>query len=540
MLIMRFHKLIQSRIVWIVFSVIIVISFVGLQVAGDRDRDSNLTRLNQSVAKINGKDVSFLRFDLTRRLMARQTPGQVDGDMLEDLTFNHIAMVEYAESVGIKVEPEFARMQFFSEFTSEEQVELFRSQIRGSQLSETDFIEFLRERLVIDQLRRAMSGAMVVSDFDAERWADLQTSEFVVAYAPIGPEALPEPVTADDAAVQALFDANPEQFPLPEKRIVNYLVVPPALFSNKVEAPTEEEAKERYQANREQFTRTVDVPATEEGGEATSRKEPIPFPDVKNRILGELVQERAQAAAEETALNLVMRMTPRRGRSPESIQSLGEELGLAVVTTPAFSQRDNLDGVVNTFMFKREAFEFSGGEFSNVAGPVSVTGGFAVMELVEIVPPGEATLADVRAQVQRVADREAQVTAVAERAEELAEELRTAMAEGTSFSDAATAAKLIPLTSDPISMMTMDPRQQTIPLEILNELTGAKTGELLGPLDTRFGRYFVATVLSRTSMPVAREEALSETRQMLAEQLQFQGTFQRFQETIIQPMIEKL
>jgi hypothetical protein len=540
MLIMRFHKLIQSKLVWIIFSFIIVVSFVALQVSSDSAPDPNQVRLKEPVARIAGEEVSFLRLDITRRLLSRQSPNAMNPDLLEDLALNPLAMVACAEQVGIRVEPEVARATFYADFPSEEALNLFRSQLRGSMLSETDFIEFLRERLVIDQLRRAMSGAMVVSDFDAERWADLQTAEYVVAYAPVGPEALPEPVKADEEAVKALFAEAPEQFPLPEKRVVSYLVVPSAMYRDQVEAPTEEEAKARYQQNRARFSRTVEVPTEQDGEEATTRREPIPFPEVENQITQELIQERSEALAERAALQMMVRMTPRRGRTPESLSTLADQAGLAVVTTPAFSLRDPLEGVVNSFAFKQEAFRIAGGDFNNVAGPIRVTGGYALMELQEIIAPAEPTLEQVRDRVQQAADQQATREAVNELTAKVMEEIRSAMADGTSFSDAARAQNLNPLTSEPVSMMTLDPRQTPVPLEILDEIVGAQPGTILGPIETRFGRSFVASVVSRTSRPVAREEALPDVRNMLAEQLQFQGTFQRFQETMIEPMIEKL
>lgn len=546
MLIMRFHKLIQSRIVWIIFSFIIVVSFVALQVSSDSAPDPALARLNQPVARIAGNDVSFLKFDLTRRLISMQTPSRVDADLLENLTFNHLAMVAYAESVGIEVDTEFATLEFASGFTDEqgnidaEALNRFRVQIQGTQLSETDYIEFIREQLVIDQLRRAMFGAVVVPDFDVERWADLQTAKFVVSYAPVGPEILEGPVVADAETVAAYFEENKEDFPLPEQRVVRYTVLPDAIFRSSVEQPTTEEARERYEANSEQYTRTVDVPPETEGDEVTQKEEPIPFEEVENALIAELVQERAMAAAEQEALNMLIRLTPRRGRAPESLEALAKEQGIALVTTPAFSMRDQLEGVVNTFPFKRAAFEIAGGEFSSIAGPVQVTGGSAIMELIEIIPPKEAELSDVQDQVQRVVNRIETQKAVQTAAEALQEELATAVAGGTSFSDAAKAKNLNPLTSEPVSFIDLNPRNPSVPLEIFEAITGTSPGEVVGPIESRFGRSFIASVDSRTSQPLAKEKALPEVRSMLTNQVQFQGTFQRFQETVIEPLIEKL
>ena len=88
--------------------------------------------------------------------------------------------------------------------------------------------------------------------------------------------------------------------------------------------------------------------------------------------------------------------------------------------------------------------------------------------------------------------------------------------------------------------MNLDPRRSMIPPEIIREAAAHLPGELIGPVPSRFGGAFLASVKERTPQALTKEEVLPQIRNMLAMQLQFQGMFSRFQEEVIEPTIEKL
>jgi len=546
MLIMRFHKLIQSKLVWILFISIIVISFVALQVASDSAPDPAAARLERPVARIDGQDVSFLELDVTRRLISMQSRQRMNPELLEEVALNHLAMVRYAESLGMTVEEDFAARQFALNFTNEEgqideeALNRFRQNIRGTQLSESDYIEFIRQQIIVDQLRRVLSGAVLVPEFDVERWAGLQTDEFVVEYAPLGPEILTDPVEVTEEQISDYFQENAEQFTLPEERVVRYIEVSAESMRDTIEAPTPEEAEAVYTSQPENYTKTVEVPAEEDGAEPTTETVPLSFEEVQEDILSELTQERALEAAETTAMNLAIRMTPRRGRSAEGFEAVAQDAGLEITTTEPFSRRTPLTGPANSPAFKQEASTLDMSEFGQRAGPVQVGDRFVIMELVEIIPPRVPELDEVKERVKQVVTNQERQEALAAQAEVVIEQLREATESGTPFAEAAKEKDLNVLTSDPVSLMTLDPRRSMIPNALIRELPAHEPGDVIGPVQSRFGGFFVASIQTRTPQPVAREEAVPEVRQMLAGQIQFQGMFNRFQEEIIQPMIEKL
>lgn len=171
-------------------------------------------------------------------------------------------------------------------------------------------------------------------------------------------------------------------------------------------------------------------------------------------------------------------------------------------------------------------------------GAVRIANEFVVMELVDILPPREPELAEVREQVKTAALNDARRTATRIRAEEVASEIRTQVGGGADFETAATEFNLNVLSPDPLQLRNLHPRMPTLPREIVRELPAHLPGDVIGPLEGRFGGLFIAYLAERTPQPVAKEDLKPQVRDMLA--TQFQGYYSRFQDEIIQPMIEKL
>ncbi len=111
MLITKFHRLIQSKILWLLFLVIIVFSFViwGTQMPTTEDRAAN------DAGKLNGEAIAFDQFQEARfhtylsvvLMSGRQiniTP-EVD-EQLTDMAWQRIASLQEAEKLGLTTSDE--------------------------------------------------------------------------------------------------------------------------------------------------------------------------------------------------------------------------------------------------------------------------------------------------------------------------------------------------------------------------------------------------------------------------------------------------
>ncbi|MGA0333483.1 MAG: SurA N-terminal domain-containing protein [Kiritimatiellia bacterium] len=543
---MRFHKLIQSRLLWLIFLGVLITTFVGWGVATNQGDTQQTERLKRTVATVDGEDISFLRLDVTRRLIANQARQSIPEEQLTEMALNHLAMVAYAEKAGLKVPTEMARQQFAAIFAGEDgkideaALENFRQGLRGSFLTETDYIRFIQEGITLENLQRMIASYVLVPGFDVDRWATSQTDSYTVEFAALTPEILENEVEVSEEQLQSFFAENQARFQIPEKRKVNYLIVNPEDFTDQVPEITSEAALDYYMQRPELYVRSVVKPATEEGGTGSSVQEPIPFDEVKDQIIENLRKEQARKLAEETAMSYAVRMTPRRGRPGKSLESIREESGVALLSPPPFSMREPVEGLANSFGFKQAVFKLDESDLGKRGGPVEAGNGFALMELVEIIPSRPAALEEVRADVESAARDFYTREAVKVKAGEVVESIRSQVADGTSFEEALKSYSLNMVSPPPFELRNLNPNQPMLPPELLESVSSAVPGEVLGPVESRFGVSFVARLVDRSPNPEQAAELSPQVRNMLSAQLHFPEVFARFRKLSIEPMIQRV
>ncbi len=545
MMIMRFHKLIQSRLLWLIFLGILICSFVLWGLASNTSKNPAIERLKRTVATVDGEDVSFLRMDITRRMLETQARQRLPEEMLNDMALNHLAQVAYAEKIGLGAPEDLARQQFFLGFAGEdgtvnqEFVQQFRESLRGGPLTEGDYIRFTQEELTLRNLARMLSSYVLVPGFDVDRWAGVRTDSYTVQYAALTQDILEEEVEVSDEQLNTFFAENIDRFQLPEKRIVRFLAVDVVDFTDKVPEVSNSDALDYYMERPEVYVRSVTQPAKEEGGEETTVQEPIPYDEVKAEITETLKLERARKLAEDTAMSYAVYMIPRGGRSGKSLETIAAEADKEVQTTEAFAISDPIEALPNASAFKQAVFKLDMTDLGKRGGPVEAGNQFVVMELVEIIPPRAPQLDEVADRVKSVARAYYTREAVNAKGEELVAGIREAVAAGANFEEELKKAGLTAVNPPPFDMQTMNPQQPTMPTELVSEVTSAKAGDVVGPIDSRFGVSFIGYVAGRTPNPEAAAELAPQVRQMLSTQLHFPEVYESFRKTQIEPLIIK-
>ncbi|MEX2607398.1 MAG: SurA N-terminal domain-containing protein [Kiritimatiellia bacterium] len=544
MMIMRFHKLIQSRLLWLVFLGVLVFSFVGWGVATSGN-DQMTARLDQSVGKVAGKDVTFLRFDTTRRMLANQAGQQITADALDDMTFTHLAMVAYTEKMGIEIPESFAKQQFAQLFLTEsgeldeESLANFRQSLRGGRITENDYIRFIREELLLRELQRSLASSVLLPGFDVDRWAGSQTDSFTLEYAAIGPDVLDGDIEVTDGQVEAFFAENRERFQLPEERSIRFLSVDIASFSDQVLPITKEQALAHYQSEPETYVRSVEQPAESEEEETVTVQEPVPFEDVKADIQKSLHEVKVRNLAEETAMSYAVKLIPRRGRSGMSMEDLAETESLTLQSAGPFSRWAPVPDLPEASALKEEVFKLELEAPGNLGGPIEAGDAFIVLELVEIIPPRLPELDEVRDRVKNAAIQHHTRLAISEKADDIGEAVRAAMTGETSFTEAAKPLGLNVVTPPAFELRNLNPNRPMIPPELVEKASSTLPGDVIGPVETRFGGWMIGYLADRTPNPEQAAELTPQLKQMLQSQLHFPEIFARFRELKIQPLIQK-
>lgn len=396
---------------------------------------------------------------------------------------NQALIDERSRQMGLVVTDEEIQRQIINEPQFQVdgvfQRQLFFNTLRNNGISEERYVELLRGDVRREQLARALvesvSAPTLVADtifgYDEER----RVAEMLLV--PAG--FLPEGMVPEDSELQALLDANPDQFSSPEFRAVTLLFLRTADMAEEIAIP-EADLKAEYDARADEFRQPERrsivqmVFADEEQANNAQRRLSIgePFKDVSQAILGNEGISLGQVSYDQMALQL-----------PELADA---------------------------------AFALSAGGTSDV---VQTPFGWHILFVEDVTPATEPTFEDVRDRLaQELAEREAVDSLVA-----IANQLDDELAAGTSLEEAARVLQLEVETisaidargegSDGTPVAGLPPADLFLPL-----VQRTRSGETSLLIETREGDYFVLRVDGitpprRLTLDEAREDVTELWRQ---------------------------
>ncbi len=472
MLITKFNKLIQSKVIWITFSALIVVAFIMWDTQiGEQTRDREEA---MSAGKLFGKHVSFDEFrnayNNTRLQLAMYFGEmfQLTPDMEEEvnrIAWRRLVTLETARKAGINA-------------TDEEVVQAIRTHPAFSSNGEFDrqsydafltfvlpqmgfsprrFEEHIREEIILRKMEGIVGRNVLISPSEVERIISTASDTFTVEYAVIDREQLEGEVRITDQEAREHFGENIEDFKIPERVRVNYVRFPFTDYMGKVEI-TEEDIKDYYERNIEEFTVYDEsaedahsiVPEQPLSVEAGIEEDPIPhvdefqvartldLEDVKADIRKRLEQRNARDEAARAATDFMLRLLPDRTGEAPDFRDLAEERGLRVHDDlPPFTMYQRLEEVDAGLEFNRMAFDLRPDPNDYVSNVVMGEDHAYILALDEQLPPQAPDFEDVAEEVRDSALRSAIDKTIRERAASLHAAANEAVREGKAFSEVA-------------------------------------------------------------------------------------------------------
>ncbi|MEO1494767.1 MAG: SurA N-terminal domain-containing protein [Pseudomonadota bacterium] len=232
-----------------------------------------------SIASVGDTDISAQRFMDTmqrqRQLVSRQRGELVSFQTLRDADYDDLALngllrdAAFAEELrlreiavssdevadAIRQNPTFQDGQgAFSQF-------IYQNRLSQEGYDPRMFEGLTRELLGQQILRDAVVSGTLAPTGMGEKIAAFRGEQRTITTFRLSPGAAPDPGTTDDAALEAYFATNSDDFIEPERRWGRYLHIDVAKISAE-NAPTYEEVRAEYDANIERYsvrpTRTVD------------------------------------------------------------------------------------------------------------------------------------------------------------------------------------------------------------------------------------------------------------------------------------------
>lgn len=540
MMISKFHRLIQSKIVWIAFCVVIVISFVfwGMQAPSGDD-----LRLNEAVATLNGKPVSSDEFSRARfgtyfslvLQSGQQLPNIPDLDSrITSNAWKRLISLKQAEAMNLVAGNEETRSNLESTpflspngtYDPQQYDALINRaipELLGGRMSKSQFEDHIRQQISLEKLNRMVAHTVVVSPFDVERIFHSLNDKYIIDYTLITNSNIEDSVSVSDEQVKAYFDAHANDFEAPERVAFSYVDISIDRFMQFLEI-TDEKINDYYQAhlNDYQFIASNEVPVSIDGStnEEFSAAAAItyrPIEEVRDKIIDTLKREMARFKAVEVANDLVYGLTPDQYGKAPSFEELTENMGLRVEEAGPFTryQSDTSLGK-DAELILQQVFQLYPNPDEYYSNPVDGGDHVYVLALKERLPPYVPAFEDVAVQVQSEAHRDAVTKATYEKARKLKVDIESDSSE-SSFADMVAAAGLVSTNAGPFSRQS-SPDSVPFADAAVEALSALNQGEVSDPIEVEDG-VLVAYVRERID---ANLEDLSSDLRSLTQEIEQQ------------------
>ena len=461
MMISKFHKLIQSKIVWGAFALLISVAFIGMSMPNSRRTAAKRDRAAAQLAgKLYGEDVSRMEFgrayqSIRLNYTLQYGPFRVTPDIqeiLETAAWQRIAMLKKAHQLGLVVTPEqnvaiIQRQPIFqNQQTGQFDPNAYNAalqQIRSfTGMSAKDVEIHFAEEVLLAKVSNIPAQGALVTDAEIKKAFHLYTDKLTVEYTAI-PRSLSKAPKVSEEDAKNYFALNLEEFRMPEKAIVDYVQFSVADYLDQSEV-TDEEVLAFYETNKQRFLKQ---PADDAAPDA--EPEFRPFDEVQSEIADGIKMQLARTMAADQADELVSELADESA----TFESVTQKLGVKIIdNTPAFTMVDSVKGVDPTAPFQRAAFALEKDATHYYSDPVIGRDFVYVLSLNKKLPSFLPSFDIVREEVTESAKVAATEKAYSEKANQIHEEVLAALKAGKPFNEALGEYKLEPTTTEPFSI----------------------------------------------------------------------------------------
>ena len=234
-----------------------------------------------TVAKVEGRDITSADFRRTYQAQLQAYRSAYGGNMndqllkqlgveqqiLQQMVDERAALAE-AERIGIKVSDEEVRQRIFAMpafqenggFIGETRYQQLLRMQRPPMIA-SEFEDTIRHGLAVEKLRGSLTDWLSVNDQDLEKEYRRRNDKVKLAVVSFTADSVRAQVTASDAEVASYFSGHQNDFKIPEKRKIRYLLLDVEALRTKTVVPASDIERE-YNNNSEQYTTPEQVRAS--------------------------------------------------------------------------------------------------------------------------------------------------------------------------------------------------------------------------------------------------------------------------------------
>jgi peptidyl-prolyl cis-trans isomerase D len=324
----------------------------------------------------------------------------IDQQILQSLVDERAALAE-ADRLGIKASDEEVRQRIFAMPAFQENGNFIGDQryqqllrMQRPPLSPSEFEDTVRRSVAVEKLRATVTDWLSVAEKELEQEYRRRNDKVKLAVVSFTADTFRKDVSATDADVASHFETHKNDFKVPEKRKIRYLLIDVEAMRAKANVPPGD-IERAYNNNIEQYTTPEQVRASHILLKTEGKDEAA----VKTRIEELLKQARGGADFAELA---------RKNSEDEGSAKNGGDLD--------YFQRGRM-----VAEFDQAAFAMQQGQISD---PVKTQYGYHIIKLVDKKPATTKTLAEVRQQLSDQLSYERAQAQAADLAQKLEREIR--------------------------------------------------------------------------------------------------------------------
>ncbi len=343
---------------------------------------------SEVIAEVEGEPITVGQFQ--RRYNAQVTAyrnaygGQLNDQLLKQLgidrqILNQLvdeeAMVAEARKQGITVSDAELRERILTmpgllengKFVGEQR---YRMALQTQNLTTAEFERNLRQALMIQKLRDAVTGWMSVSDVDVAAEFRRRNEKVKLDVVPVTAAAFVKDVTVTDAELAAYFEKSKDKYRIGERRKIKYAIVNVDQVRNAVKV-ADADIEAFYKQNLQQYQTPAQVRASHILLKLEGKDEK------QVQALAEEIAKKAKAGADFAALAKQYSEDDSNNMNGGDLDYFGRGRMVAE--------------------FEQAAFAMKAGEISN---PVKTAFGFHIIKVVDNKPDTTRPLAEVRAEIE--------------------------------------------------------------------------------------------------------------------------------------------
>ncbi len=320
MLITKFHKLIQSKLLWISFLVIVVFSFV---IWGTQMPENSEQQAMSAPGMLDGEPVkpevfSRARFNTYLGLVmavGRAVPVNDElSEQLDHAAWQRIASLREADKLGIQASdqevldairfnPIFQGEQGQNQFSKANYDAFAQQFLNRMGASKRDFEEHMREEIRIRKLQVILERSLLVTPMEIQRTFHALSDTFTIEYVHLTPDLVADNVEVTEEDAMKVFDENPSFFEVPEKVDLKVVAFAADDYLADIEI-TDAEVREYYDFNLDEFELSeeeqaaIDEAADEAAEDTTMVSDSEPVEDADAEEVEEAAVDMADADAE--------------------------------------------------------------------------------------------------------------------------------------------------------------------------------------------------------------------------------------------------